>query len=140
MSPLAICHTLCYTAPSEPVWWNGRHDRLKICCARACLSSSLRTGITCGLYVVRFFYSSRKSQFNPPSVFRKSIASVMCSVQIVSFSSMSAIVRASFRQELFARAENEYVSAALFFCSILAELQCGSEVKSLFLTCTAAVC
>ena len=28
-----------------PEWWNGRHDRLKICCEQSCKSSSLFSGI-----------------------------------------------------------------------------------------------
>ena len=29
----------------SPEWWNGRHDRLKICCEQSCKSSSLFSGI-----------------------------------------------------------------------------------------------
>ena len=32
--------------PSSPEWWNGRHDRLKICCEQSCKSSSLFSGRT----------------------------------------------------------------------------------------------
>ena len=40
---------------SEPVWRNGRRDRLKICYSKGCASSSLATGIKLYEEFMQFF-------------------------------------------------------------------------------------
>lgn len=43
--PLDFIFIFWYISYHLPAWWNGRHERLKIFCARACQSSSLWAGI-----------------------------------------------------------------------------------------------